>query len=315
MSVYASSHIVRVCISYEYIYMAGDSILTQTPSEPPLSVGPLSDLWSFVGENELWPLVHTVTPFTAYMYLRNWKLVIFLVFLNEVVEALLTAITGGSDLFTELPTNSLISDPLMGAIGLTLAEFLMRVLDRHRHTIILPIQTIRFTNLDVFFKYLLQIILLFLPLIFVRTLYADHVLSIGLTVFIIYYPLLVYYGYRWWNAYELLWVRCQSPIIDISLGNTPIQWYTMKHVRRLPAHQHRHANNTTDAIDDHVLQTYTTHTAAEKQNCNQARNRRFYGGWALFVFLYAGSFFYRWTSVFLMSLVHSAVALFILNVI
>ena len=60
-------------------------------------------------------MVHTLFPFTVYLYCRSWILVMFLVFANEVLEAILWATTWGTEYSRGLDESRL--DSLLGDVG------------------------------------------------------------------------------------------------------------------------------------------------------------------------------------------------------
>lgn len=43
---------------------------------PPWHFDDIAERYEFVRENTYWPMVHTLFPFTVYLYCRSWILVI-----------------------------------------------------------------------------------------------------------------------------------------------------------------------------------------------------------------------------------------------
>lgn len=75
----------------------------------------LPERFDFLRETTYWPMVHTLFPFTVYLYCRSWVLVMFLVFFNEFVEAVLWGAFYGTDFARGLDESRL--DSLLGDIG------------------------------------------------------------------------------------------------------------------------------------------------------------------------------------------------------
>lgn len=268
---------------------------TAVASLPPWVIGPFSENWSFVAENEMWPLVHTLFPLTVYIYLRDWRIVIFLMYLNESVEALIGAIANDPSKFPpEALTNSLISDILMGVFGMVMGELLLRITDRDRFGYLLnskfrtnlfpyPVWTAWY-----FIKYLVQIVILAVPWIFTTWFFADNQFSSGLTAYIPGAPIAIMLWY-YWNQEDFVWNGHRS--------ETLVPYVVM------PEDEDHHGHPT-------------KHVAFSKHWVNFRQTDaiwRLYRNWAIFVLIYAGSFYYRYTSVFVMSIFHFFVSIVVLT--
>lgn len=69
----------------------------------------------FLRERTAWPFVHAVVPLALYAVSRNLALSLLLIYVWESFEALGLFF---SDIFSESKTNSLIGDPLVGALAI-----------------------------------------------------------------------------------------------------------------------------------------------------------------------------------------------------
>jgi len=69
----------------------------------------------FVRERTAWPFVHAVMPLALYAVSRNLTLSLLLIYVWESFEALGSLFSG---IFTENKTNSLLGDPLVGALAI-----------------------------------------------------------------------------------------------------------------------------------------------------------------------------------------------------
>lgn len=223
-------------------------------------------------ENRLWPVVHTIFPFILYLYIRDFKFSLLLVYLFETLEALFEVFGSGDiiDVGKETTGDHLIGDPGMGFLGILIGMVWVRIFDYKYH------------NMTPFYKgselawfyYFIQFITLALPTSFLYAFpNAIHGIVPIVYVFMIVWIPGFYYGFS---------------VLD---------------------ERYRHWIKGFDKEGETYL---TTYRAMDK--LKWAHYRRFHGFTTLLMVLYLGSFVYRWTSVFVMALIHNGVILIITSI-
>jgi len=81
----------------------------------PRNLRPYADKLRFLHERSAWPFVHAVLPLALYATLRNAVLALLLIYVWETLETLLSLFLRS---FTENKTDSLLGDPLVGALAI-----------------------------------------------------------------------------------------------------------------------------------------------------------------------------------------------------
>jgi hypothetical protein len=259
------------------------------PATPPWNWAPMPDWQNFVQEKEVWPMVHFLTPFSLYMITQSFWFSIFLVFMNEFVEAIIYIISGptivqGKDVTFESREDSGFSDPLMGFLGILLAFMYLRVINwKWRfsiwdYSVTRGVENVKIYyrrfNLGYFLKYAFQFALIlagYVPYNMYIT--AEGVYSYGIFVTPVWICL-IFSIFYYWNKDDLMEIPSANQFWS---GEYPIPIQDVKRQKRIRG----------------IAWYY------------------FY--WALFIILFALSCLYPYTYFFVMVFFHVALAFIILS--
>lgn len=184
-----------------------------TPAIPPLAIDPSSidAKFAFILEDDPWPLIHVLIPFSIYYYYQSFWFTFLLIGLNEVVEGLLAMMTSWS-VVSETVSNS-AGDVLNGLLGITLAHLLLILMKWRYYPFSLIIT--KYSRLGIYFKYAFQLILILASLLFYLLYFKDGHASIGIIIVPIWIPLMVYAAYKW-NRKDSWWIKSTSVNQDLA---------------------------------------------------------------------------------------------------
>lgn len=262
------------------------SFLSQQPSEPWIVFPSIPNRFSeWLYEDTHWSVPHVIMPFLVYIYWRNVWGVLSLVFLWEVVESILVMAFNGYIIFVgenvvELIGDSMIGDVSMGILGIIMSYWFLRAFKYY--TVEITPSTHSFTDkmlLKTYLKCIFQLFWIGLPNIIFKLYTPSGLISIGYLVFIINGFIAIRVS-KTWNTIDgksIFWTR-ESHGNVISKGKT--------------------------LISESV--TYTRKKFKYSYYCE------FYYYISYFYLIFTSSLLFRYTHVFIMTTIHSILAIIIL---
>ena len=289
--------------------------LTRDSVLPPWTLGPEFDnaRFSFLKDDLYWSMVHFMFPFTIYLYCRSFNLVMFFVVLNEIIERVLE--TSGSQGSTfvqglqETP-NDIMWDILNGAIACWVGNWFCAAFDCGFHQI--PSRFLfRDGTFHLVFKYVIQILILAAGWIGVPWLYIidsngkGHY-SLGVTINLFWYPIMLYIFQYYWNADDPYFVHLNHPNWFKTTGSG-------KPITELDVHD-SYAKYNQQGTQWFCLGA-EWFSFGPRHSMPHEHYHLFINYWIGFYVLFQLSMFYRYTHVTVQVLIHQALTLIILFII
>lgn len=235
---------------------------------------------AFICETQRWPLVHILDPFLFCFYFRDGVFIFFLIWLWEYIETLI-GFSGSLGIFVtgleentqpETVGDSIISDGSMGTLGLLICLGMMRLLETPH---LMPNDFPGLTLHDFlrWVKYFFQLLLFVVPTIWEN--YETSYGSVGYYIQIFWIPVWLL-TCNYWNYKDTL---CFYHTVYFPKGDGTVG----RSVQYIPY------PNQKAAHEKYTRDTFTV---------------------AAFLFIFMLTFFYDYSSMFVMGMVHGGFALF-----